>query len=716
MAEEVLVSVKIDRQGNQDELSKLTNQIVQQKNEVKQLETAIKTLSKAEGDNTALIKATTKNLEIKKQQLNQNVASQKALVNVVNAEVKSLNALRAENALLIRQRNALNLETEEGQAAVQKINARIDENNEKIKQNSSALEKQKQNVGNYRDAVSQLNPALGGLIQQVQGVSLALKALAGVPILIFIGALVAALATVVNLFKDTAVGADLAARETEGFDYVITRLKDKINAFSAEVAKGEGNTNKFIEAQSKFIKLISAPFILPFQKVIDKYKEASEVGKEYADVIDSINDAQAIFKVDEAELENQIKRTILQSKNRTLSEQERIKLIDDALELERRLQQQREDFAKSELSALLQLNEARLESVGIRQTAEETQLEFAKRAADEIRNTTLDRGDALADSFINALVKIQDAIGGSIAIEEKLLNQRDALLDKQAEKELKRREELEKQKQEDDKKSLEEYEFQLKLQAEGRAKQEEERIEQNRIENEQAKTNADFVIAQEKRKADAKISFEKMVFDAKINFANSLSNFLLQIAGKNKAIATIGILIEKATAIAQIISNRGIANMKALALSPETFGQPFVTYNNLSAAFSIGSTIAAATQQLSAIQGFARGGKVGNKGLSVTRSNGDTRLITAKENEVVLTTQQRSRIGDEALRAAGVPGFATGGIVGSATNSASIQAESRLDINRLSNMVNRVRTVLVLQDFEAKKMQVDQITQEAIVL
>src|SRR3546814_5875806 len=45
--------------------------------------------------------------------------------------------------------------SKEGQELVQKLNVSIDKNNKLIKDNSSALEKQRQNVGNYSKSIEE---------------------------------------------------------------------------------------------------------------------------------------------------------------------------------------------------------------------------------------------------------------------------------------------------------------------------------------------------------------------------------------------------------------------------------------------------------------------------------------------------------------------------------------------------------------------------------
>jgi hypothetical protein len=72
-------------------------------------------------------------------------------------------------------------------------------------------------------------------------------------------------------------------------------------------------------------------------------------------------------------------------------------------------------------------------------------------------------------------------------------------------------------------------------------------------------------------------------------------------AGKKMAVA--GIAVEKAAAIGQIWSNNAVANAKAVAAFPLTFGQPWVTINTVTAALSTAATIATAAQAISQING-----------------------------------------------------------------------------------------------------------------
>ena len=72
---------------------------------------------------------------------------------------------------------------------------------------------------------------------------------------------------------------------------------------------------------------------------------------------------------------------------------------------------------------------------------------------------------------------------------------------------------------------------------------------------------------------------------------------------ENKALAIAGIVTEQVSAVSKIISNTAIANAKALAASPLTFGQPFIGINSVSAGLSIAGSVAGAVKAISDLKG-----------------------------------------------------------------------------------------------------------------
>ena len=121
---------------------------------------------------------------------------------------------------------------------------------------------------------------------------------------------------------------------------------------------------------------------------------------------------------------------------------------------------------------------------------------------------------------------------------------------------------------------------------------------------------------------DAEIQTERAAMQARhdINMAylqlfEQFGSLLSQVAGKNKALAIAGIVIQQAASIGQIIANTGIANAKAVAANPLAFGQPWVTINTISAGLSIASTIAGAVKSIQQInQAASQAGVTGGGG------------------------------------------------------------------------------------------------------
>ena len=109
--------------------------------------------------------------------------------------------------------------------------------------------------------------------------------------------------------------------------------------------------------------------------------------------------------------------------------------------------------------------------------------------------------------------------------------------------------------------------------------------------------------------------------NAYLDLAGQFGSFLKDIAGKSKKLAIAGVIVEQAAAIGKIVVNTGIANAKALAASPLTFGQPWVAINTISAGLSIASSIAAGVKAIQQINS-ADSGTAPTGGGSLPRSSG----------------------------------------------------------------------------------------------
>ena len=128
--------------------------------------------------------------------------------------------------------------------------------------------------------------------------------------------------------------------------------------------------------------------------------------------------------------------------------------------------------------------------------------------------------------------------------------------------------------------------------------------------------------AQERQAIDmAELEAKAELQNAYLDLASGFGSFLKEIAGKNKKLAIAGVIVEQAAAIGKIIVNTGIANAKAVAVSPLTGGLPWVAINTASAALSIASSVAAGVKAIQQINA-SDSGTAPSAGGSLPRSSG----------------------------------------------------------------------------------------------
>jgi hypothetical protein len=170
--------------------------------------------------------------------------------------------------------------------------------------------------------------------------------------------------------------------------------------------------------------------------------------------------------------------------------------------------------------------------------------------------------------------------------------------------------------------------------------------------------------------AEAKKAIETELFNFKLNSLSTTFGNVAEVLGKETAAG-------KAAGIAQATINT-FQGVSEVWKSPAVFPEP---YNTILKGIQSGITVASGFKSIKAItstktpkgqnptlQGLATGGVV-KGGVAIKRNNGDDRLITAKTGEVVLTENQQRIIGADMFAIAGVPGFASGGVVGASALS-----------------------------------------------
>ena len=101
--------------------------------------------------------------------------------------------------------------------------------------------------------------------------------------------------------------------------------------------------------------------------------------------------------------------------------------------------------------------------------------------------------------------------------------------------------------------------------------------------------------------AMAELEAKAALQTAELDLVSQGASLLKEIAGKNKKLQIAAVIVEQAAAIGKIAVNTGIANAKALAASPLTFGQPWVTINTISGVLAAASAVAAGVKAIQQI-------------------------------------------------------------------------------------------------------------------
>ena len=138
-----------------------------------------------------------------------------------------------------------------------------------------------------------------------------------------------------------------------------------------------------------------------------------------------------------------------------------------------------------------------------------------------------------------------------------------------------------------------------KSEQEWEEEQEQKEIEAEDLRLQRQKENADKEIEIEKAKQLA----VKGVQDSAVSNVENIGKNLQVLAGKNKAVAKAGLIVEGAVGAAKIVSSTMEGNAKAVAAFPLTGGMPFTAINTVSGALSLAAQVKSVNTGLAAIGG-----------------------------------------------------------------------------------------------------------------
>lgn len=324
----------------------------------------------------------------------------------INKEVKSEQDLIDKNNALIAVRKRLDTTTDSGKKKHAELTAEIAKNTKELKSQDAQIGKSQRNVGNYSSAfdglggaMSQISPTLGRATSATQTFGKSLLKLLANPIVAIVAAIVAAFAGLVAVFKSTDDGGTkldaLFAALGATLDVLKRRAVILIDAFKALFS---GN---FREAGEKFKETVS--------DIGEELANTTKAAYDYVQALDAIKDRNIAMISEIAKTQNAIERLVSTSKDQTLSDQERLDALEEALQLEKSLAEKKMELLKESYQNEL-ANQAAKANINKETLDNFIQLGEAEQTAARANNKELsDAWNVLGDDNIKALEEMYAA-------------------------------------------------------------------------------------------------------------------------------------------------------------------------------------------------------------------------------------------------------------------------------------------------------------------
>lgn len=445
MAKVVIAELEIDMTALLKSTSDLKKEIDALKNTQKDLAASGDKSSEAFVQNEAVLKslnsAYASNVKVIQEsgQATKTQADQAQLVTMaLNTEVTSIAEARQQNQLLNKMRNETNVTTKEGQAQLTALNAKLNSNNDFIKENADNYLKQKINIGNYsesiKEAAQSMNPLNGGLagfsqraqdaggvmpllkegltgvITGIRGMITASLSFIATPIGAIIAAIALTLGILVSVFKSFQPVVDKAEQAVAALGAVLNVIKNTVIA----VVTG---TKSLGDAFSGLGSSMS-----------NAAKEAAKLTQAQQD----LDDAMQATELSTSKNRVEINKLNILAKDRTKTEAERLKYLQDAEKLEKQIQKEKKanavaalEIAKQEIKNNLKATDAEIKNLNT--SFVKTKEAFEKKATNV---------DKYVDKYIEAQKAVYAADNeANVLIEKNIVKQNKLIEDGEKKKE-----------------------------------------------------------------------------------------------------------------------------------------------------------------------------------------------------------------------------------------------------------------------------------------
>lgn len=417
----VLVEVEVAVKEAIANLAKTRKEILDLKKAQKELDTTTEEGRKQYEVYNTQIRELNESARQQQKQIDNNIKAQKS-------EVGSLTQLRATISNLKAEYSALSKEQRDSPVG-EAMAKQIKEMNDELKSAEGGFGDFYKSVGDYQTAIKSalglqdgfignlVNMATGAkdagtsfgtlLTSGVKSAGKALLSLLANPIIAIIAGIVAVVTGLYNVFKDFAPIVDIVEQGMAALSAVFRTIKESVIGL--------------ITGQKSLIDT--------FKNLGGSMREAAQEAVNLKKAQQDLDDLNRVSSVNQSKYKNLIDELLLQSKNRTLSEKERMALIDQALKVERDAYLEKKMIADEEVKIAQEsiINGRNLTNYEIQQlkkrgVAYALWLQNKKGISDEEIET-----------LKNALIKQNEVENESISLREKAMNRRDQLADKEAE-------------------------------------------------------------------------------------------------------------------------------------------------------------------------------------------------------------------------------------------------------------------------------------------
>lgn len=601
----------------------------------------------------------------------------KNLTKAVEVQDNSIAGLRKSNRELKAQRDALIITDSNYAEKTKKLNDQINKNDETIKKFSSNLEQQRLNIGNYTSALDQISPQLGAFIKGIEGGTSASKAFLATPL----GAVLLAI----------SVAAGLVYKYLEKFEPVLDVIENVVTKTTAAF-------DSFIQNLDLVGKILGDVFTGNISGAIQSTKElgqamgdAANEGQKILDLTRELEDATIAYTLANADAELQIRSLVIQAKNRTLTATQQQNLLNQALELENKRIKDNVDLKNRafeiEFRTLVQSKKNQVD-----------QNEAYKQAVKQNKSLA-EQFEILAKSGLFSPEQLQKALesysaikqaeGETLAFQERVQNQKDAIAEKESARLQKIAEERQKYANAELKAQIELDKFFEDLSIKREETRTDELSKALEIYQQEQDAKKQFLQDEEnfrEQKAQERIDLAKKTRDEEIANEKAIKIAKLQVASDIvsgiASIAEKGTVAAKAAAVADIAINTALGFIQALDIAQKSAKGtgPLAAFAfPIFYASQIAAVLGAVSQAKNAL-GFSEGGYTGPGGKYEPAG-------IVHKGEVVFSQADVAMMGGanrvNAMRPT-FKGYADGGIVTSSTT---------MPINREYNIANSMRNL-----------------------